>query len=74
MGSHATPGAPEQPPEYNAQRVGREQGVNSSAWSRAGAAGARGSLDPNRQLGHALGVALRHAARVLGDAYPRVCG
>jgi len=48
---HAMRGAPEQPPECNAQRVGRAQGVNNSARPRAGAAGARGSLDPNRRSG-----------------------
>ena len=67
-------GAPEQPPECNAQRVGRAQGVNNSARPRAGAAGARGSLDPNRQVGLARGVALRLEACVLGAAYPRVGG
>ena len=53
------------------QRVGHAQGVNSSARPRAGAAGARGSLDPNRHVGLARGVALRQEACVLGDAYPR---
>ena len=72
VGCHATPGALEQAPECNAQRVGHAQGVYNSARPRVGAACARGSLGPNRQLGHASGVALKHAARVLGGANPRV--
>ena len=74
VGEHATPGAPEQPPECNAQWVGRAQGVNNSAWPRVGADGARGSLDPNRQVGLARGVALRQEACPVGGAYPRVGG
>ena len=45
-GLYAMRGAPEQPPECNAQRVGRAQGVNNSARPRAGAAGARGVAGP----------------------------